>query len=259
LPEGRRRRNGVEIYDSKRFVTVTGKHLPFTPTDLQERTHELNQLYRQVFGDISVPAKCQELSVCNTDNLLELDDQELLEKAMNAENGAKFRALWNGDTSGYDSQSEADLALCRLLAFWCGNDPRGLNGCSPCPRWDSVRSGRTRGITASVPSPKPSEACAKPTTTAMATDTARTRANRARLTVQTRNRAGRTTCRESQNRAPQTNLAQTQRGHANPRARHRKHGERRELGRRAQTQWGQTQLGAVATAGMAAAALCTQI
>jgi putative DNA primase/helicase len=42
---------------------------------------------------------------------------------MDAKDGAKFRALWNGDTSGYPSQSEADLALCRLLAFWCGNDP----------------------------------------------------------------------------------------------------------------------------------------
>ena len=122
LPAGRRRKNGVEMYDSGRFITVTGDHLPITPTDLQERTAELMELHRQVFGDISVPAKCRELSVCNTDSLLELDDQELLEKAMNAENGAKFRALWRGDTTGYHSQSEADLALCRLLAFWTGGD-----------------------------------------------------------------------------------------------------------------------------------------
>jgi|GEM_PF-3329820 hypothetical protein len=122
LPAGRRRKNGVEMYDSGRFITVTGDHLPITPTDLQERTAELMELHRQVFGDISVPAKCRELSVCNTDSLMELDDQELLEKAMNAENGAKFRALWRGDTTGYHSQSEADLALCRLLAFWTGGD-----------------------------------------------------------------------------------------------------------------------------------------
>jgi len=122
LPAGRRRKNGVEMYDSGRFITVTGDHLPITPTDLQECTAELMELHRQVFGDISVPAKCRELSVCNTDSLMELDDQELLEKAMNAENGAKFRALWRGDTTGYHSQSEADLALCRLLAFWTGGD-----------------------------------------------------------------------------------------------------------------------------------------
>jgi len=47
---------------------------------------------------------------------------ELIEKAKNAKNGATFTALWSGDTSFYASQSEADLALCSLLAFWTGGD-----------------------------------------------------------------------------------------------------------------------------------------
>ena len=51
-----------------------------------------------------------------------ISDQELIEKAKNAKNGAKFTALWSGDTSFYASQSEADLALCCLLAFWTGGD-----------------------------------------------------------------------------------------------------------------------------------------
>ena len=51
-----------------------------------------------------------------------LNDQELIEKAKNAKNGEKFTVLWEGDTTGYDSQSEADLALCCLLAFWTGGD-----------------------------------------------------------------------------------------------------------------------------------------
>ncbi len=46
----------------------------------------------------------------------------LIEKAKNAKDGAKFTALWNGNISGYKSQSEADLALCCLLAFWTGGD-----------------------------------------------------------------------------------------------------------------------------------------
>ena len=145
LPAGRRRKNGVEMYDSGRFITVTGKHLEGTPMDLQERTAELNQLYQQVFGDISVNGNCQELSVCNTDNLLELEDQELLEKAMNAENGAKFRALWHGDTTGYHSQSEADLALCRLLAFWCGNDPERIERLFSQSALGQREKWRTRG------------------------------------------------------------------------------------------------------------------
>jgi transcriptional regulator with XRE-family HTH domain len=51
-----------------------------------------------------------------------LDDQTLIEKAKSAKDGAKFTALWEGDISGYKSQSEADLALCCLLAFWTGGD-----------------------------------------------------------------------------------------------------------------------------------------
>jgi hypothetical protein len=105
------------MYDSGRFITVTGKHLPDTPTDLQERNDELAELHRRVLGETQPDP--EPLPTTPT----HLDDVELLEKAMNAENGAKFRALWHGDTSGYQSQSEADLALCRLLAFWTGNEP----------------------------------------------------------------------------------------------------------------------------------------
>jgi len=47
---------------------------------------------------------------------------DLIEKARNASNGEKFERLWNGNTVGYDSQSEADMALCCLLAFWTGGD-----------------------------------------------------------------------------------------------------------------------------------------
>jgi putative DNA primase/helicase len=107
LPAGRRRKNGVEMYDSGRFITVTGNHLAGTPDDLMERTAELADLHRRIFGETT----------------LNLSDEVLIQRAMTARDGAKFRALWNGDTTGYPSQSEADLALCRLLAFWCGNDP----------------------------------------------------------------------------------------------------------------------------------------
>lgn len=41
---------------------------------------------------------------------------------MAATNGAKFERLWNGNTAGYESHSEADMALCCLLAFWTGGD-----------------------------------------------------------------------------------------------------------------------------------------
>jgi hypothetical protein len=55
-------------------------------------------------------------------------DEEIIEKASAAENSEKFLRLWAGDTTGYEhddneGHSEADLALCAMLAFWTGPDP----------------------------------------------------------------------------------------------------------------------------------------
>ncbi len=46
----------------------------------------------------------------------------MLTKAREAANGEKFDRLWRGQTSGYESHSEADMALCCLLAFWTGGN-----------------------------------------------------------------------------------------------------------------------------------------
>src|SRR5215212_1586824 len=51
-------------------------------------------------------------------NRSELTDEEVIELARSAKNGPKFEALWEGDTSGYASHSEADQALVSLLAFY---------------------------------------------------------------------------------------------------------------------------------------------
>jgi len=78
---------------------------------------QLNELYDELFGK-KEEAKTRPKSSQPTN----LSDKELVEKAMNAKNGDKFRALWEGNTNDYASQSEADLALCSMLAFWTGGD-----------------------------------------------------------------------------------------------------------------------------------------
>jgi hypothetical protein len=47
-----------------------------------------------------------------------LTDEEVIERVKVARNAAKFEALWEGDTSGYVSHSEADQALMSLLSFY---------------------------------------------------------------------------------------------------------------------------------------------
>jgi putative DNA primase/helicase len=50
-------------------------------------------------------------------------DEELIERAKLAKNGDRFARLWAGDTSVFSGdQSRADLALCRILSFWCKGD-----------------------------------------------------------------------------------------------------------------------------------------
>ena len=51
-----------------------------------------------------------------------LSDTEVIQRALSASNGERFSRLWAGDVSGYGCHSEADLALCGMLAFWTGGD-----------------------------------------------------------------------------------------------------------------------------------------
>jgi len=52
-----------------------------------------------------------------------IDPQGILTIARRAKNGEKFSRLFDkGDISGYGSQSEADQALCNILAFYMGGD-----------------------------------------------------------------------------------------------------------------------------------------
>src|SRR5215218_8125342 len=121
LPEGRNRKGRFEAYDRGRYFTVTGKHLAGTPQTIEVRQEALQSIVRRVFGEESANGHAKPVAAPElVDN--GLYDSEVIQKALAASNRARFSRLWNGDTSGYGSQSEADLALCGMLAFWTGGD-----------------------------------------------------------------------------------------------------------------------------------------
>jgi primase-polymerase (primpol)-like protein len=121
LPEGRNRKGRFETYDRDRYFTVTGKHLAGTPQTIEGRQEELRAVVGRVFGEVSTNGHAKPVAATElVDN--GLSDTEVIQKALAASNGARFSRLWNGDTSGYGSHSEADLALCGMLAFWTGGD-----------------------------------------------------------------------------------------------------------------------------------------
>src|SRR5215207_6576709 len=124
LPDGRNRKGPVEVYSHGRYFTVTGKHLEGTPRTIENRQEQILAVRRRVLGE-PVSANGHEMtrSVASSG----LSDQEIIMKAAAAENGQKFQRLWAGATSDYTSESEADQALCSLLAFWTGPDPAKID------------------------------------------------------------------------------------------------------------------------------------
>jgi primase-polymerase (primpol)-like protein len=50
--------------------------------------------------------------------LVDLSDKEILEICQHAGNSGKFERLWRGDIGGYNSNSEADLGFCCMVAFY---------------------------------------------------------------------------------------------------------------------------------------------
>jgi putative DNA primase/helicase len=122
LPPHGRKKGPVEMYDSGRFFTITGRRVPGTPPTVEERTSALHCVHEKVFGPQGKKAPAQpplvdERDPSQPDEPTE-SDAGLIERAKAAKNGAKFIKLWSGDWSDYSSQSEADLALCHILAFW---------------------------------------------------------------------------------------------------------------------------------------------
>jgi primase-polymerase (primpol)-like protein len=115
---GRGRRLGkIEIYDSGRYFTITGKHLSGTPQRIESRQQALDDVCAQVFAPES-----KVLPSCSS-GVADVSDEELIERARRSRNGARFERLWQGDISDYgNDHSRADLALCRMLSFWCRGD-----------------------------------------------------------------------------------------------------------------------------------------
>jgi putative DNA primase/helicase len=113
LPEGGRKGENVEIYDQGRYFTVTGRHLKVTPTKITNKPETVRKLYDQLFNAQKAPSrKMMEQDPSN------LSDEEIINRAKESANREKFKRLWDGNIDSYPSQSEADLALASLIAYW---------------------------------------------------------------------------------------------------------------------------------------------
>jgi hypothetical protein len=86
----------VELYDTARFLTFTGKWLPKTPAEILPRREQFNELYEHIGDSTSSPSAGNK-------------DFDLL-----------FAGEW--EKAGFPSASEAVWALCQLLNVKHGED-----------------------------------------------------------------------------------------------------------------------------------------
>lgn len=147
LPEGARRKGGIEMYEKGRFFVMTGNYCSEF-IDISNCTESVKPLHEKYLAQHKSPSE-------KTNNMsavpLSLTANEIIEKALNSQNGAKFEALYRGDITGYASQSEADMAFCNILAFWCGGDIETMDSIYRSSglmreKWDRKQSGSTYGM-----------------------------------------------------------------------------------------------------------------
>lgn len=121
-------RPDIELYSEGRYFTVTGRHLAGTPLDIRERQELIDYLVAEYSRETPQQAPAPAPAPAQPAPVLRFaddphDDATLVDHARRAANGVKFSTLFDrGDLTGYKSQSEAELALCSLLAYWTGGD-----------------------------------------------------------------------------------------------------------------------------------------
>ncbi len=144
----------VEMYDSGRFFCMTGDLFDGCGSSIESHQDDVDLVYRELFGDetssgkIPSPSKISE----NRVRVSRIDDDVVIERASAAKNGDKFKRLFfNGDIAEYaDDDSAADLALCDLLTFWCGDDREQIDRLFRQsqlmrPKWDRPTGATTYG------------------------------------------------------------------------------------------------------------------
>ena len=140
------RQHGLEVYlpgTTNRFVTVTGD--VYKPGEVVRNDAALTAVL-DAFMKRKTPTTNRVIEPCSY-----LSDDQVLKHAASSESGAKFQLLYSGDWEElYASQSDADMALVAMLAFWCGNVEEQIDRIFRDsglyrPKWDRMTGDSTYG------------------------------------------------------------------------------------------------------------------
>lgn len=113
----------VEMYDTGRFIAMTGRAISARePCEYPEGITYVFERYKTAkkTNDGTERPKVDPTTRRS-------DEWIIYHASTRIGNSNKFPALFRGDWGDYQSQSEADLALCKILAFWTNNDPESID------------------------------------------------------------------------------------------------------------------------------------
>lgn len=146
LPDGNRRRGKVEMYSEGRYFIMTGAQYNDKYSEIADCTERIKVLHSKYLPDLT-PATIRDTQVVR----LEMSDTDIIDKARACKTGRVFQLLYDGDWQGlFNSHSEADLALCGQLAFWCQKDEAQIDRLFRSSglmreKWDERRGEHTYG------------------------------------------------------------------------------------------------------------------
>jgi hypothetical protein len=141
MPSGgcKNSKTGVEMYAHSRYFTMTGKPFTGSVDSVAEGNGALQKIHSAFIRPKQAESKKRRKRKSKS---AALTDEELLEKARSAGNGDNFNLLWEGKWQDlYNSQSEADMALCCNLAFWSAKNREQMDrlfrqSALLRPKWD---------------------------------------------------------------------------------------------------------------------------
>ena len=118
----------VECYISgitNRYFTFTGNQ---TSKDnvVTDKTSTLLEFLGKYMKKPPLSVSSEQLQLTEEGERTEIDINSRLEIAMNASNGGLFKSLYSGDTSSYNSTSEAVQAFVDMLVFYFGDGGESL-------------------------------------------------------------------------------------------------------------------------------------
>lgn len=110
------RKYGVEMYDGGRIASLTGNAI--SRHEPSEATYAVKYIFSKYKTADPEPLAKRSIPISDYHS-----DEWIIEHAYKQD---RFRNLYEG-THSYGSDSEADIALCGILAFWTNCDPEQMN------------------------------------------------------------------------------------------------------------------------------------